>query len=162
MGGVFLVIAYTYDLQKETEKYIESTRISVNDAKDMEIELTAIKGLNYIYLINKSDFWLDSLRHQQAKFVIYLERARESSNTPEEDVLIQQISALFSNYEQNILLAVSLLKNSEISKVNALLIHSAQELLGTIQLKSNEFINIFILRMCLVLTRRRLGLNVIT
>ena len=142
MGGVFLVIAYTYDLQKETEKYIESTRVSVNDAKDMEIELTAIKGLNYIYLINKSDFWLDSLRHQQAKFVIYLERARESSNTPEEDVLIQQISALFSNYEQNILLAVSLLKNSEISKVNALLIHSAQELLGTIQLKSNEFINI--------------------
>jgi signal transduction histidine kinase len=142
MGGVFLVIAYTYDLQKETEKYIESTRISVNDAKDMEIELTAIKGLNYIYLINKSEFWLDSLRHQQARFVVYLERARKSSNTPEEDVLIQRISALFSNYEQNILLAVSLLKDSDISKVNALLNHSAQELLGTIQLKCNEFIDI--------------------
>ncbi len=142
MGGVFLVIAYTYDLQKETENYIESTRSSMNDAKDMENKLTAIKGLNYIFLINKSNFRLDSLRQQQAKFVVFLERARRSSNTPEEDVLIKRISALFSNYEQNILLAVSLLKNGEISKVDALLIHSAQELLGTIQLKCHEFIKI--------------------
>ena len=142
MGGVFLVIAYTYNLQKETEQYIESSRMSVNDAKEMEIEITAIKGLNYIYLIKKTNSWLDSLRQEQSKFVVFLERARKSANTTEEDVLIQRISALFSNYEQNILLAVSLLKNSEISKADALLIHSAQELLGTIQLKSNEFIAI--------------------
>jgi len=142
MGGVFLIIAYTYNLQKVTEKYIESTRISVNDAKEMEIELTAIKGLTYVYLVNKSDLWLDSLRDHEAIFVIFLERARISSNTPEEDLLIQQISALFSNYEQNILIAVSHLRNGEISKANALLVHSAQEFLGTIQEKSNEFITI--------------------
>jgi len=142
MGGVFLVIAYAYNLQKETEQYLESSRMSVSDAKEMEIEITAIKGLNYIYLIKKTDSWLDSLRQQQSKFIVSLERARKSSDTPEEDILIQRISALFSNYEQNILLAVSLLKNSEISKADALLIHSAQELLGTIQLKSNEFIAI--------------------
>lgn len=142
MGGVFLVIAYTYNIQKETEKYIEASRISVNDAQGMELELTAIKGLNYIYLINKSDKWLDSLKKQQAKFVVYLERARKSSNTSEEDILIQRISALFSNYEQNILLAASLLKNSQTNKANALLTYSAQELLGTIELKSSEFIKI--------------------
>ena len=142
MGGVFLVIAFTYNLQKETEKYIESTRSSVNDAKDMENELTAIKGLTYIYLVNKSNTWLDSLRDRQEIFVIFLERARISANTPEEEFLIQQISALFSNYEQNILLAVLNLRNGEISKANALLVHSAQELLGTIQEKCNEFITI--------------------
>ncbi len=95
MGGVFLVIAYTYNLQKETEKYIESTRSSVNDAKEMKNELTAIKGLTYVYLVNKSNSWLDSLRDRQSGFVIFLERARISANTPEEIFLIQRISALF-------------------------------------------------------------------
>ncbi|MFA5848261.1 MAG: ATP-binding protein [Bacteroidales bacterium] len=142
MGGVFLVIAYTYNLQKDTEKYIESTRNNVNVAREMENELTAIKGLSYVYLVNKSNSWLDSLRDRQSTFIIFLEQARISANTYDEELLIQQISALFSNYEQNILLAVSNLKNGEVSKANVLLVHSAQELLGTIQQKSNEFITL--------------------
>ncbi|HCT93502.1 MAG: hypothetical protein A2X19_01450 [Bacteroidetes bacterium GWE2_39_28] len=142
MGGVFLVIAYSYNLQKETERYIEWSRSSVSEAKEMENELTAIKGLTFTLLVNKSGIWIDSLNNRQTKFIYHLERARVRANTPEESQLISQVSALFSNHEQNIIKAVSFFKAGELSKANALLVHSAQELLVTIQQKSNEFITI--------------------
>jgi len=142
MGGVSLVVAYTYNLQKETERYIEQSRSSVNVAKEMESELASIKELTSNYLMNKSNRWLDSLKNRQTKFLTHLERARSRANTPDEILLIQQISALFSNYEQNILIAVSTLRLGETSKANALLVHSAQNLLVTIQQKSNEFITL--------------------
>ncbi|PKP36116.1 MAG: hypothetical protein CVT98_09055, partial [Bacteroidetes bacterium HGW-Bacteroidetes-15] len=102
MGGVFLVIAYTYNLQKKTEEFIESSRRSVSTAKEMENELIAIKGLTYTYLVNKSDLWLDSLNTRKTNFIIHLERARKEVNTVEEESLVKQVSALFSNYEQSI------------------------------------------------------------
>jgi two-component system, NtrC family, sensor histidine kinase HydH len=142
MGGVFLLIAFSYKLQKTTEAYIESARTAVNEAKEMENELTAIKGLTYTYLVNKSDRWLDSLKHRKASFTIHLERARIGASNDAEKLLLQQISALFSNYEQNVLLAITHLKNNEVSTANALLLHSVQDLLGTIQQKSNEFMSI--------------------
>lgn len=136
------MIAFSYKLQKETETYIESARIAVDDAKEMENELTAIKGLTYTYLVNKSDKWIDSLKHHRAKFSIHLERARLGATNQEEKTLIQQISALFSNYEQNILMAISHYRRNELTTANALLLHSAQDLLGTIQQKTDEFIHI--------------------
>jgi signal transduction histidine kinase len=142
MGGVFLLIAFSYKLQKETETYIELAQTSVNEAKEMENELTAIKGLTYTYLVNKSGQWLDSLNHHKMKFVIHLERARAGANSNEEKLVLQQISALFSNFEQNLLIANTHLNNNELSTANALLFHSAEDLLGTIQQKSNEFISI--------------------
>ena len=113
MGAVFLAIAYTYNLQKKTEVYIESARYTVSEAKEMENELTAIKGLTYTYLVNKSDTWLDSLQKHQQKFIVYLERARLRANSQEEVMLIRQISALFSNHEQNILTAVEKYKSND-------------------------------------------------
>jgi signal transduction histidine kinase len=142
MGGVFLLIAFSYKLQKETEAYIESARTAVNEAKEMENELTAIKGLTYTYLVNKSDRWLDSLKHHKTRFTIHLERARIGAKNDKEKLLLQQISALFSNFEQNILIAISHLKKNEVTTANALLLHSAQDLLGTIHQKSNDFISI--------------------
>lgn len=142
MGVVFLAIAYTYNLQKRTEAFIESARFTVNEAKEMEKELTAIKGLTYTYLVNKSKTWIDSLNHHQKKFIVYLERARFRANTKEEEILIKQISALFSNYEKNILTAIEQYKNNEFANSNALLVYSAQDLLATIQLKNNELINL--------------------
>lgn len=142
MGGVFLVIAYTYDLQKETERNIAISRETVDEAKEMENELTAIKGLTFTYMVNKSNFWLDSLRGRQTRFTFHLERARRRANTPEEMFLIQQISALFSNYQQNIISASTFLKSGDISRANTLIANSAQNLLGTIQQKSNELITI--------------------
>lgn len=142
MGAVFLIIAHTYNLQKTTEYHIESARVSVTEAKEMENELKAIKGLTYTYIVNKSSVWLDSLEHHDSNFIIHLERARLRANTQEEKLLIQQVSALFSNYEQNILIAIERDKNNDRTTANALLLHSAQDLLGTIQRKSNEFIKI--------------------
>ncbi len=142
MGGVFLVIAYTYNLQKKTEEFIESSRRSVSTAKEMENELIAIKGLTYTYLVNKSDLWLDSLNTRKTNFIIHLERARKEVNTVEEESLVKQVSALFSNYEQSIYQAVSLYKRGEQRESNAILAYSAQDLLETIQNKCNEYLSL--------------------
>jgi signal transduction histidine kinase len=140
MGGVFLVIAYTYKLQKETEKYIESARFTVNEGKEMQDELTTIKGLTYNYLDRKSNVWLDSLKRCQSRFIVHLERARHRANSNEEKLIIQQISGLYSNFEQNLNTAVLHHKNGDYSSANALLLYSAKDLIGTIQQKSVEFI----------------------
>jgi signal transduction histidine kinase len=142
MGGVFLAIAYTYKLQKQTEEFIESSRISVSTAKEMGNELIAIKGLTYTYLVNKSEFWLDSLNNRKTNFIIHLERARRESNTSEEESLVNQVSALFSNFEQSIHQAVLLYKMGDVTESNAILAYSAKDLLETIQNKSNEFLSL--------------------
>lgn len=142
MGGGFLVIAFSYNLQKKTESYIEAARTSVSVAKEMENELTAIRGLTFTYLVNKSGVWLDSMKNRQMMFIVHLDRARAKANSPEEERLVQQISALYSNFEQNIITATSLVKYGDISKANALIAHSAQDLISTIQSKSNQYIEL--------------------
>ena len=138
MGGVSLVVAYTYKLQKRTELYIEQSRSSVSEAKEMENLLNSVKEHTSTYVVNKSNRWVDSLKSRQASFLFHLERARSKANTAEEIILIQQISALFSNHEQNILNAVMCYKEGETGKANALLVHSTQSLLPTIKEKSDE------------------------
>jgi signal transduction histidine kinase len=142
MGGVFLSIAFSYKLQIETEQEIEQARTAVDEAKEMENELIAIKGVTYTYYANKSASWLDSLRHHKSRFTIHLERARLGSSSDAELLLLQQISALFSNFEQNMITAVQHEKSRNIQKSNALILHSAEDLLSTIHQKCTEFINI--------------------
>ena len=96
MGGGYLVIAYSYNLQKETEGRIDAVRHSVNVAKEMEVELVRLKGFTFTYLVDKSPQWQDSIKAREIRFIILLERARMSAGTPEEMSLIQQISGLFA------------------------------------------------------------------
>lgn len=140
LGGGYLVIAYSYNLQKETEKRIESARHSVNVAREMEIELIRLRGFTFTYLVDKSKQWLDSITQREIKFIIYLEQARLNANTREEIATIQQISALFANYEQNVNSAALLVRRNRITQANVLLVHAAKDLIDTIRDKCRAFI----------------------
>jgi two-component system, NtrC family, sensor histidine kinase HydH len=140
MGGGYLVIAYSYNLQKNTERRIDEARQSVNVAKEMEMELVRLRGFTFTYLVDPTPQWLDSIKTRETRFIIFLERARLNSNTPEEISLIQQISALFSNYEQSIINASARVRRRQYSQANALLIFAAKDLLSTIHEKSRSFI----------------------
>jgi signal transduction histidine kinase len=142
MGGGYLVIAYSYNLQKDTERRIDAAQQKVVVARAMEIELVRLRGFTLIYLVHKSKQWQDSIRAREIQFIIYLERARLNATTPEEISLIQQISALFSNYERTIKTASNLVRRYEINKANALIIHAAKDLLDTIHEKSRLLIRL--------------------
>jgi hypothetical protein len=95
MGGGYLVIAYSYNLQKNTEHRIDAAQQRVNVARAMEIELVRLRGFTLTYLVHKSQQWQDSITAHEIQFIIYLEKARLNATTPEELSLIQQISGLF-------------------------------------------------------------------
>ncbi|HON18899.1 MAG TPA: ATP-binding protein, partial [Salinivirgaceae bacterium] len=140
-GGVFLVVAYTYDLQEQTKTYIEQVRKSSEEALRMKSQIIAIRGLTYNYIFNRSDRWLDSLSSRRKDFIVFLDRARVSAVGDEEKKIVQQMSALFSNFEQNTLLALKYQKENDYVTANKLLIYSVQELLGTIEQKAEDFIS---------------------
>lgn len=140
LGGGYLIIAYSYNLQKETEKRIDAARHSVVVAKEMEIELIRLRGFTFTYLVDKSRHWLDSINAHQVNFIIYLEKARQNANTPEEKAIINQISGLFANYEQNLIRARRLVRQRDYNQANILLVHSAKDLIDTIHDKCRHFI----------------------
>lgn len=142
MGGGYLVIAWSYNLQKETEQRIDAAQQNVNVAREMEIELVRLRGFTLIYLVHKSQQWQDSIKAHEKKFIIYLEQARRKSASAEETALIQQISALFSNYERNINNAATLVEKYQISKANSLIIYAAKDLLDTINEKARQLIRL--------------------
>lgn len=142
MGGGYLIIAYVYNLQKDTEQRIDMAQGKVVVARQMEIELVRLRGFTLTYLVDKEQQWLDSIRVHELQFVVYMERARQNASSPEEVQLIQQISALFSNYEQRIYHAASLAQRREYRQADALLIHAGKDLLETIHEKSREFIQL--------------------
>jgi two-component system, NtrC family, sensor histidine kinase HydH len=140
LGGGFLIIAFTYNLQKDTLKQIDVAQQSVDVAQEMEIELIRLRGFTFTYLVDKSAHWLDSINAREIKFIVYLERARHNAKTPEENAIIRQISGLFGNYEQNLKLATHLVKKRDNNQANALLIHSAKDLIDTIHQKCKYLI----------------------
>lgn len=142
MGGGYLIIAYIYNLQKDTERRIDAARQSVNVAKEMEMELVRLRGFTFTYLVDPTPQWLDSIQTRETRFIILLERARANANTEEEMLVIQQISGLFSNYKQNIIQAEKLIKRWRMNQANALLVFAAKDLLSTIHEKSRNFITL--------------------
>lgn len=142
MGGGYLVIAYSYNLQKDTERRIDIARQSVNTAKEMEMELVRLRGFTFTFLVDPTQQWLDSIKTRQTRFIILLERARLNVSTPEEISLIQQISGLFSNYQQSLINAAARVKRRDFRQANALLVYAAKDLLSTIHEKSRQFISL--------------------
>ncbi|HSV87361.1 MAG TPA: histidine kinase dimerization/phospho-acceptor domain-containing protein, partial [Bacteroidales bacterium] len=140
LGGGYLVTAYSYNLQKETEHRIDMARQSVSVAKEMETELVRMRGFTLTYMVDKSQQWIDSINARETRFIILLERARLNAEIPEENQLIQQISALFSNYRQNLISAAAKVKIFQYRQADALIAFSAKDLIGTILEKSRRFI----------------------
>lgn len=141
MGGGYLAIAYTHNLQKEATQQVDHARLKVNTANEMEIELVRLRGFTLTYLVDKSQQWHDSIKASKIRFIIYLERARMHATSQSEVLLIQQISALFANYEQSINSATILLDRFQFNRANALILHAAKDLLDTIEEKSRDYIN---------------------
>lgn len=140
MAGGFLIISYTYQVQDTSNTIIEENISNIRAAKELEITLHGIRAISLNYIIDKDSTWVERLREKETEFARVLENAKESANTPEENLLIQQIGALFSNYEQNLNNALSFEKQGDLLKANALLVLGSRDLINTIEDKCSTLV----------------------
>jgi len=133
MAGGFLTISYTYRVQDANSQIIEENIQNVRAVKELEITLHGIRAISLNYIIDKDSAWVERLREKEAEFDRALARASETANTQEENMLLQRITALFSNYEQNLNTALSLEKQGNLLRANALLVHGSRDLINTIE-----------------------------
>jgi signal transduction histidine kinase len=140
LAGGFLIISYIYKLQDETAAIMQENVRSAKTAKELTLSLYDIRAASLTYLFDRSPERIAILQQKQNEFILLLQKAKESANTEEENTLIQQISALFSNYQQTLTNALELHKIGRISQPNKLIVHASQDLINTIEEKTNTFI----------------------
>lgn len=140
LAGGFLIISYIYKIQDETTALMDQNVRSAKTAKELTLSLYDIRAASLTYLFDRSPERIAILQQKQTDFILLLQKAKESANTEEEKTLIQQISALFSNYQQTLTNALELHKIGRISQPNKLIVHASQDLINTIEEKTNTFI----------------------
>jgi len=140
MAGGFLIISYTYWVQDTSNTIIEENISNIRAAKELEITLHGIRAISLNYIIDKDSSWVERLKEKEMEFVQELENARESANTEEENLLIRQIGALFSNYGQNLKNAMAAERQGDTLVANALLVHGSRDLINTIEDKCRTLV----------------------
>jgi len=140
LAGGFLIISLIYRIQDETNLLMEQNVQSAKKAKELNLSLFEIRAASLTYLFDRSPERIAALQEKQNEFIVLLESAKASANTEEENNLLQQISALFSNYQQTLTNALELHKKGWISQPNKLIVHASQDLINTIEEKTNTFI----------------------
>jgi signal transduction histidine kinase len=141
LAGGFLIISYIYKIQDETYLLMEQNVQSAKMAKELNLSLFEIRAASLTYLFDRSSERIAALQEKQNEFIVLLEKAKASANSEEEDNLLQQIAALFSNYQQTLTNALELHRKGYISQPNALIVHASQDLINTIEEKTNGFIS---------------------
>ncbi|MDP3462127.1 MAG: ATP-binding protein [Bacteroidales bacterium] len=141
MSGGYLIISYIYQIQDDTTELMQHNVESARTAKELKLALFSIRAASLTYLFDRSPERIAALQDEQKEFIRLLGMARSSSNTTEENNLLQQISALFSNYQQTLTNALELHKQGRISQPNKLIVHASQDLISTIQEKTDQFIH---------------------
>lgn len=140
LAGGFLIISYIYKIQDDTNRLMEQNVASAKNAKELNLSLYEIRAASLTYLFDRSSERIAALQEKQHEFIELLQKAKSSENTEEENNLLQQISALFTNYQQTLTNALELHRKGWISQPNALIVHASQDLINTIEEKTNAFI----------------------
>jgi signal transduction histidine kinase len=140
LAGGFLIISFIYRIQDETNALMDENVRSARMAKELNLSLYDIRAASLTYLFDRSDERIAALQQKQNEFIALLNKAKESANTEEEKTMVQQISALFSNYQQTLTNALELHKKGWIGQPAKLIVHASQDLINTILEKTNTFI----------------------
>jgi signal transduction histidine kinase len=140
LAGGYFMISYIYEIQDDNNVLIQENVKSAGVAKEIKLSLYSIRAASLTYLFDRSPERIAELQQKQNEFLIILEKLKETANSTEADMLFQQISALFSNYQQTLKNALELHRIGRISQPNALIVHASNDLIKTIDEKANSFL----------------------
>ena len=138
----YLIISYIYRLQENTRLLITENVISTRNAQELRFALYRVRAASLTNLFDKSDEQLVIVQNEQKVFLGLLDKAGFSAQKEEEKKLIQQIAALFLNYEQTLRNAHELHRQGKLSEPNALIVLASQDLIKTIEDKTIQLISI--------------------
>lgn len=141
LAGGYFMIDYIYRIQDENTILINENVESAGVAKEIKLSLYGIRASSLTYLFDRSPERIAELQTKQNEFIHLIEKATESTNSTEANLLYRQISALFSNYQQTLKNALELHRLGRISQPNALIVHASNDLIKTIDEKANSFLD---------------------
>ncbi|GAB1419586.1 hypothetical protein MASR2M12_23510 [Bacteroidales bacterium] len=142
LAGGYLIISYIYQLQENTRQLITENVMSTRNAQELRFALYRVRAASLTHLFDKSEEQLKMVETEQKTFLYLLTKADLSAQREEEKKLINQISALFSNYEQTMRNALEMHRQGKLSQPNALIVLASQDLINTIEDKTNALIQI--------------------
>ncbi len=142
LAAGYLIISYIYQLQDNTRQLITENVVSTRNAQELRLALYKVRAASLTQLFDKSDEQLVLVEKEQKAFRDLLARADETAAKEEEKKLISQIAALFSNYEQTLRNALEMHRQGRMSLPNALIVLAGQDLINTIEAKTNALIQL--------------------
>jgi two-component system, NtrC family, sensor histidine kinase HydH len=142
LAAGYLLISYIYQLQDNTKVLIRENVISTRNAQDLRLALYRVRAASLTNIYDKSDEQIQNLEKEQKAFLFLLDKAEQTTNTSEENKLIQQISALFSNYEQTLKNALEMHRQGRLTQPNAVIVLASQDLINTIEDKTNQLVKV--------------------
>lgn len=142
LAAGYLLISYIYQLQDNTKDLIRENVISTRNAQDLRLALYRVRAASLTNVYDKSDEQIQNLEKEQKAFLTLLDKAEQTTNTTEENKLIQQISALFSNYEQTLKNALEMHRQGRLTQPNAIIVLASQDLINTIEDKTNQLVEV--------------------
>jgi C4-dicarboxylate-specific signal transduction histidine kinase len=140
LGAGFLIISYIYQLQDNTKQLIRENALSTDDARELRLALYRVRAASLSNVFDRSDEKIQLLENEQRTFLALLNKAGSAANTPEQIRLVQQISALFSNYQQTLLNTNQMQRQGKLTQPATVIVMSSQDLINTIEEKTNQLI----------------------
>lgn len=140
LAAGYLIISYIYQIQENTKELMAENAIATRDAQELRLQLYKVRAISLKNVFDRSEEQIQQLESEQKKFLSLLSKIGQSANTAEENLHLQRISALFSNYQQTLKNAFQMQKQGQLSQPGAVIVLASQELINTIEEKTNALI----------------------
>jgi CHASE3 domain sensor protein len=92
LAGGLVTILYTYRLQNVTTKLLAENLSSLKVAQELEVALFRMRGLTSNYLLDEDPRWLTTLEERKKEWKSWMNKARETARTREENDILHNIS----------------------------------------------------------------------
>ena len=140
LTGAFIIMAFTFRIQDSTTRILAENARSLETGKDLELYIYDLRVITLNYLADGDSNWIGELQLKENAFLRSLDDVRMAVNTETEKRLLQQMGALFSNYQQNLRIALVYERQGNSSRAKALLLLGNRDFLNTIHDKCQAFI----------------------
>lgn len=140
LGAGFLIVSYIYQLQDNTKQLIRENALSTDDARELRLALYRVRAASLSNVFDRSEEKIQLLESEQRNYLALLNKAGNSATTPEQIRLVQQISALFSNYQQTLLNTNQMQRQGKLTQPASVIVMSSHDLINTIEEKTNLLI----------------------
>ncbi|MDZ7362275.1 MAG: ATP-binding protein [candidate division KSB1 bacterium] len=140
LAGGLVTILYTYRMQDVTARLLSDNVSSLKAAQELEVALFRMRGLTSNYLLSADPSWLFNLEERKRESKDWMERARQTARTGKEKAILQTISSLFLEYEQNLNTVVKLSHEGKTQEAKTLLLRNSREVFEKIYQQCEAFV----------------------